>query len=260
MSGGDINDVYMLSTTKGKVIVKINIASLFPEMFAAEAKGLKELKSSNTFRVPEILGFDTIDNTSFLLLEYINTGQPSGDFWTVFGEKLALLHQQSSPCFGLSIDNYIGSLPQFNARHHTAEQFYIQQRLHPQFELAATNGFLFSGLDQFYKCIEDEIPKEPASLIHGDLWSGNFIVGNGGIPCLIDPAVAFAPREMDISMMLLFGGFDSELFRVYDEVFPFSHNWRERLSIWQLYYLLVHLNIFGSSYYDSVKNVLNKYS
>ncbi|MBQ4818519.1 fructosamine kinase family protein [Aquimarina sp. MMG016] len=260
LSGGDINEVYILVTSTQKVVVKINSASQFQGMFQAEAIGLRELKDSKTFIIPEVLHYGELDDVSFLLLEYIDSGMQSNDFWKVFGQQLAALHQNSRPYFGLETDNYIGSLPQYNTKQASASEFYITQRLIPQFKLAIQNGFSFSDVDVFYRNIENEIPNEKSSLVHGDLWNGNFMVDASGKPSLIDPAVAYAPREMDIGMMHLFGGFDNELFEVYHEVFPLDGNWKNRLPIWQLYYLLVHLNIFGSSYYKRVKSVLDLYS
>ncbi len=260
LSGGDINDVCLIHTNQQKIVAKVNSASEFPKMFEVEAKGLEKLKGSNTFTIPNIISFGESDDVAFLILEYIDSGKQADTFWEVFGEQLAALHQQNDFYFGFENDNYIGSLPQYNTICDSAYEFYITQRLQPQFELARQNGFLLSDVDTFYNVIKDEIPNEKSSLIHGDLWSGNFMIDAQGTPCLIDPAVAYAPREMDISMMHLFGGFNVGVFDIYNEVFPLIGNWKDRLSIWQLYYLLVHLNLFGSSYYNKVKSIVSKYS
>lgn len=254
--GGDINEVYLLATTTQKIVVKLNKSSNFPKMFEAEAKGLQELKKSNTFKIPEILHFGVVGNWSFLMMEYVSSGQPIDNFWEVFGIKLATLHQHCKPYFGLDYDNYIGSLPQYNTKCQSASEFYITQRLEPQFRLAVQKGFSFSKLDTFYKNITKEIINEPSSLIHGDLWSGNYLVDQNGLPCLIDPAIGYAPREMDIAMMQLFGGFKTKLFEVYNEIFPLKEGCRDRIPIFQLYYLLVHLNLFGSSYYNKVNQIV----
>lgn len=260
LSGGDINDVCLVQTSNRKVVTKINSVSKFPGMFEAEAKGLYALKQYGTFVIPEVIYVDVFDDTSFLILEYMDSGKKSNNFWKIFGEKLAALHRDSTPFFGFDTSNYIGSLPQYNGACNSAYEFYITQRLHPQFKLASQNGFLFSELDILYKRIQNEIPNEKSSLVHGDLWSGNFIIDPQGEPCLIDPAVAYAPREMDIAMMHLFGGFDSEVLEVYNEEFPLMDNWKDRLPIWQLYYLLVHLNLFGSSYYNRVNEIVKYYT
>ncbi|OED44452.1 fructosamine kinase [Flavobacteriaceae bacterium (ex Bugula neritina AB1)] len=259
LSGGDINEVYVLKTATRKVVLKLNSASTFPDMFKAEAYGLQCLRRSNTFTIPEVLAFDQYQDITFLMLEYIEDGVQVKDFWSFFGKQLAGLHRTSTTYFGLDSDNYIGSLTQYNSKCETASEFYITQRLEPQFKLAIEQGVSFPDLDHFYTVIENEIPKEPSSLIHGDLWSGNFMKDVRGMPCLIDPAIAYAPRELDIGMMHLFGGFDSTLFYSYNEVFPLYDNWKERLPIWQLYYLLVHLNLFGGAYCQEVNRIIKKY-
>ncbi len=260
ISGGDINQVYVLTLSRQKVIVKINSASRFPGMFEAEAKGLQYLLHSNTFVIPKVIGFGELEDIAFLILEYIDSKRQVNNFWEIFGRKLAILHQKNQPYFGFEQDNYIGSLPQYNTMCDSVSEFYIAYRLEPQFRLAKQNGFSFPNLDTFYETIEAKIPNEKPSLVHGDLWSGNFMIDKNGMPCLIDPAVAYAPREMDIAMMHLFGGFDSLLFDSYNEIFPLTANWKNRLPIWQLYYLLVHLNLFGSSYYQRVKNTIKTQS
>jgi fructosamine-3-kinase len=126
--------------------------------------------------------------------------------------------------------------------------------------MARTGGFNLGDPEFLYKKCEELIPKEPPALVHGDLWGGNYLVDNHGDPCLIDPAVAYAPREMDLGMMKLFGGFDKEIFITYHENFPLQGDFEERVSLWQLYYLLVHLNIFGSSYKSQVSAVIKQYS
>lgn len=260
LSGGDINEVFLLTTSMNKVVVKTNKASRYPRMFEAEAKGLQKLANSNTFTIPKVLSFGELKNASFLMMEYIDPGRRDVKFWEQFGRKLGRLHQQTQTFFGLEYDNYIGSLPQYNTPQSTASDFYITQRLQPQFDLAVEQGFLFSDLDRFYKNIRQEIPVELPSLLHGDLWNGNYLIDQQGLPCLIDPAVAYASREMDIAMMHLFGGFDSLLFDSYNEIYPLLNGWKKRLPIWQLYYLLVHLNLFGNSYYTSVDTIIKKYS
>lgn len=230
-------------------------------MFTKEASGLALLKNANAFKIPEVISVGEIKGTAYMILEYIKGGDKRVDFWKLFGQKLAKQHLITQSVFGLTEDNFIGSLPQYNSTETTnAPIFYIENRLKPQFQIAAYNGFRFPNIDTFYKNISNEIPDEPPALIHGDLWSGNYLVTSEGTPCLIDPAVAFAPREMDVAMMHLFGVFSDELFTVYNDSFPLQNGWKERLPIWQLYYLLVHLNLFGRSYLPSVTQIINRYS
>lgn len=260
LSGGDINDVSLLKCKEGNFVVKRNDVSKFPRMFAAEAKGLKLLSESSNFKIPKVIGAGKIENSSYLLLEYISSGQPNSNFSELFAQKLSSLHKTTQKEFGLDHDNYIGSLPQKNDCRDSASDFYITQRLEPQFKMASERGFEFNNLKQFYKNVSEEIPNEPPSLIHGDLWSGNYMVSEKEQPVLIDPAVAFAPREMDLAMMKLFGGFSDEIFNIYNSAFPLKSGWKERISLWQLYYLLVHLNLFGLGYLSRVKFTVNKYN
>ena len=208
LSGGDINEVFLLNCSEENFVVKINSASKFPALFEAEASGLRLLKQNSGFKIPAV----------------------------------------------------IGSLPQQNNFCSSASEFYITQRLEPQFKMAADNGFNFKNLEKFFKNISEEISNEAPALVHGDLWNGNYMVSKIGEAVLIDPAVAYAPREMDIAMMKLFGGFSEEIFSNYNAAFPLGEGWKERLPLWQLYYLLVHLNLFGSGYLSQVNSAIKKYS
>lgn len=257
--GGDINKVYRLETDEGDYVVKYNDVQKFPGMFEAERKGLELLRQTNSFTIPKVTTHNRIENTAYLLMEYLPSGKKTDSFWQSFAKKLVKLHKTTSSSYGLEHDNYIGSLPQYNETHTYAAEFYILQRLEPQFRMAVENGFRFSNLESFYTVVSNEIPEEPSSLVHGDLWNGNYMVSINGKPVLIDPAVSFASREMDLAMMQLFGGFPAEVFEVYDENFPLEYDWQHRTSLWQLYYLVVHLNLFGAGYLHQVEAVLRKY-
>ncbi|WP_265200778.1 fructosamine kinase family protein [Aureitalea sp. L0-47] len=258
--GGDINTVVLLECANEKIVAKINSEADYPRMFSAERQGLELLGQTNTLRIPKVIGHGVIEDDSFLLLEYIPSAARKNDFWIDFGQNLARLHKHTRDSFGLDIDNYIGSLPQPNSSATTPTDFYITQRLEPQFKMAQDSGKLSFETDGFYKTVSEIIPDEPPALIHGDLWNGNYMVDIKGEPVLIDPAVAYSIREMDLGMMQLFGGFPEEVFSAYNEVYPLVSEWRERTSLWQLYYLLVHLNLFGSGYLGQVKSAIAKYS
>ncbi|HSI70396.1 MAG TPA: fructosamine kinase family protein, partial [Gillisia sp.] len=219
-----------------------------------------ELAGTGVIRIPMVLETGEVGDKSYILMEFIESGQPGKDFSKRFGQQLAALHRTTAKDFGYKIDNYIGSLPQYNAPNSTAAEFYISQRLEPQFKMARERGYNLGDISFLYKKCEELIPKEPPALVHGDLWGGNYIVDQNGDPCLIDPAVAFAPREMDLGMMKLFGGFDRKIFTSYHENFPLERGFEERVPLWQLYYLLVHLNIFGSGYKSQVAAILKQYS
>ncbi|MCG9972275.1 fructosamine kinase family protein [Christiangramia crocea] len=260
LSGGDINEVYLLEGQSEKFVVKINSAYRFPGMFEAEKSGLEKLAEPKIIDVPKAVAVGKAGERAYLILEYKSEGRKISSFWKSFGEQMAALHKTTSDNFGLEKDNFIGSLPQYNDKKARAAEFYISMRLHPQIKMAEEKGFQLNVSDNFYKTCEQLIPSERPSLIHGDLWNGNYLVNSDGLPCLIDPAVAFAPREMDLGMMKLFGGFDDQLFQIYNETFPLEPGWKKRIPLWQLYYLLVHLNIFGAGYRSQVTSIIKSFS
>jgi len=261
LTGGDINEVFMLtSTTNEKLVIKINNAQKFPGMFEAEMAGLKALAAPNCIDIPKAHLTGEFQDYAYLLLEYKDTAPEIADFWQLFGEQLANLHSTTSEKFGFKEDNYIANLHQYNSWSISASEFYITQRLEPQLKLAIEKGYLTKIPDSFFKNISALIPNEAPALIHGDLWNGNYIVNSEGKPCLIDPAVSFAPRELDLALMKMFGGFDPQLFESYHSQFPISQGFEERIEIWQLYYLLVHLNIFGIGYKNQVQQIITHFN
>ncbi|MDT0641473.1 fructosamine kinase family protein [Zunongwangia sp. F363] len=260
LSGGDINDVFLIETgSADKLVIKINDAARYPGMFEAEKAGLDALRKSGIIKVPKTLHRGEVEEQSYLILEFLEAGKKSSDFWKIFGKQMAELHKVSAENFGFETDNYIGSLPQYNSAENSAADFYVNQRLEPQFKMAKDRGYDLGNKDNFLKNCSGIIPDEAPALIHGDLWNGNYMTSTYGMPVLIDPAVAFAPREMDLAMMKLFGGFDARMFQAYHKHFPLAEGFEERVPLWQLYYLLVHLNIFGSRYKASVENILRRY-
>lgn len=265
VGGGDINEARRLETSGGRFFLKMNAAPQAHEMFAAEAKGLALLAKSHTLRIPKVIGHSEPgdNNRGFLILEFIEAGHRRADFWSRFGEGLAALHRIRSKYFGLEYHNFIGSLSQFNKQHNNWVTFYIEERLLPQIRLAETQNQFSTkdheNFDLLFKKLPQILPDEPPALIHGDLWSGNFLSDEQGAPVLIDPAVCFASREMDIAMSKLFGGFDREFYQVYQAAYPLLPGWEERIDLYQLYYLLVHVNLFGGGYIQSVRQVVRRY-
>jgi len=264
LSGGDINRAFQLQTNNGSYFLKYNLAGKYPGMFQTEALGLELLEKPGAPRVPKVVASDESGEYSWLLLEYIKQGSPGNSFWESFGNALAQLHKNSSKSFGLDHDNYIGSLPQSNRNHQTWHEFFIEERLNKQLALARNKGLVDSTLmrnfEQLFIAIPSIFPKEPPSLVHGDLWSGNYLCDENGNPCIIDPAVYYGFREMDIGMSKLFGGFSGRFYESYQNAFTMAPGWQDRIEICNLYPLMVHVNLFGGGYLASVKSIVRKYA
>ena len=263
IGGGCINEAFALKTTVGKFFIKFNSASAFPFMFEKEAEGLKILAHTNTISVPEVMGSAESGKMAYLVLQYIESGIPDNNFWNEFGTKLADLHRNTNEYFGLDHDNYIGSLVQSNKKHADFIEFFIVERIEPQLKEARNKGeFSQSDLRYFhslFKSLHNIIPLEKPSLLHGDLWSGNFMVTTDSIPCLIDPAVYYGHREADIAMTQLFGGFQPEFYHAYNQAWPMEKDWQKRMDIFNLYPLLVHVNLFGGSYASQVLLIIRQF-
>jgi fructosamine-3-kinase len=263
VGGGCINEAYSLKTSVGNYFVKYNSAKAFPGMFEKEALGLKLLADTKTIAIPEVIGYGESGKWAYLLLRYIESGITERNFWSNFGIKLADLHRNTSEYFGLDHDNYIGSLTQSNTKHTDFYSFFIEQRIEPQLKKARNKGaFSLSDtryFDSLFKSLHNVIPYEKPALIHGDLWSGNFMVTSNGSPCLIDPAVYYGHREADIAMTQLFGGFQPEFYHAYNQAWPMENGWQKRTDIFNLYPLLVHVNLFGGSYAGQVLRIIRQF-
>jgi protein-ribulosamine 3-kinase len=261
-SGGSINDSYLVTCEHHSYFVKCNEAIPFKENFEAEIKGLKLLASTNTLRIPSVVRISEHGEEVYLILEMIHKGHQSKKFWEQFGQSLASLHRNTHPFFGLDHDNYIGALAQSNSYHKNWIEFFHQERILPQLQSAEKAGLIsISLIDQFEKLIvklPDIFPEEPPALIHGDLWNGNMMADEQEQPVVFDPAVYYGHREMDIAMSKLFGGFDPYFYYAYHEVFPMHGDWEHRMELYNLYPLLVHVNLFGGQYLSDVKVTLNK--
>jgi len=263
LSGGSINLAAKLDTTAGVFFLKANDAMKYPGMFEKEASGLEKLSSTNTITIPQVIMAGETQDQSFLVLEFIEGRARQSDFWTSFGTSLALLHKNYGNHFGFEEDNFIGSLRQSNKQHATWINFFIEERLERQLKLAMSGGSMTSddekSFSQLYRRLEDLIPIEAPSLIHGDLWSGNFITGKDGHACLIDPAVYYGHREMDLAMSRLFGGFDADFYEAYQQESPLEAGFEDRVDIHNLYPLMVHVNLFGGGYVGQVRSILKRF-
>ncbi|RLD26194.1 MAG: fructosamine kinase [Bacteroidetes bacterium] len=263
ISGGDISKAYLIETSRKKYFLKINSNNNALNMFNAEKMGLEAIANTNTIATPKVFAEDVFQNNAFLILEYIESKSPNNKDFENLGQKLAELHKHQSSDFGFIDDNFIGSLPQQNNKHNNWTVFYISQRLLPQIELAISKKLLeqkdVPDTKTMNKVCNNIFKKVSPSLLHGDLWSGNYLISTEGEPYLIDTAVYYGHSEVDIAMSKLFGDFGASFYETYHSSFPKTKGFDARIELYQLYYLLVHLNLFGRSYYNSVKQIFNSY-
>ena len=272
ISGGDINNAYSLTLENGlRLFLKINAIENL-SFFSTEVEGLSAIASTGAIRTPRILGYGTDNDRpkcSFLLMEFVMSKGRRADYWETFGRQLAAMHQapagQFVPggSFGFSHDNYIGATKQDNSAHASWVAFFRDCRLAPQFSRASHHfpakdkkraNWLLDHLDRFL--VEPERP----SLLHGDLWSGNFVTGRDGAAWLIDPAAYVGHAEADLAMTELFGRLPYPFYGAYQEAAPLQPGYRDRRDLYNLYHLLNHLNLFGEDYLPAVQRILRKYS
>ncbi len=263
VGGGCINDAHVVVTDRGRFFVKYNHARRYPGMFEAEARGLEVLKKADELSVPEVIGTGESGDLAFLMLEYIDSQPQEKDFWENFGRGLARMHKHTSPNFGLDHPNYIGSLPQSNAFSESWEDFFINQRIQPQLRLSRESGKtdreLEKKFERLFARLGEFFPAEPPALLHGDLWSGNYMAGNKGEAVIIDPAVYYGHRYMDLGMSKLFGGFAPDFYKAYHAEYQLYAGWQQGIEIANLYPLMVHVNLFGGGYLGSVNSVLRRF-
>jgi len=264
VAGGDINRAYEITLADGRrLFAKANARSPWG-MFAAEARGLGWLAEAGALRIPRVVAVaDPAAAEQFLVLELVASGRPGLDFDERLGRGLAALHRQGAPAFGLDHDNFVGSLPQSNGSAPTWPEFYRARRLEPLLRRAADGGLASSrmrqGFERLFRALDDLCgPPEPPARLHGDLWGGNLLCDDRGAPCLIDPAVYGGHREIDLAMMRLFGGFGARVFEAYHDATPLAEGHQERVTLYQLYPLMVHVNLFGGGYVGSVESALDR--
>ena len=259
LAGGDICRAYEVILDDDRRLFVKTRDQAPPEMFRTEARGLSWLKETEALRVPEVVAAG--DN--FLALEFLDSAPKENDFDEQLGRGLARLHQFPCQQPGLEFDNFIGPLPQSNTPLENWVDFYTQQRLQPRVEEAVQGGKAprnwLRKFGNLYQVLPDLVPDEPSSRLHGDLWGGNLLTGPHGEPCLIDPAVYGGHREIDLAMMKLFGGFSPTVFAAYHECYPLQSGFQDRVDLYQLYPLLVHVNLFGAGYVSSVERALSRY-
>lgn len=268
ISGGSINQTFKVIADGRNYFCKVNSITGFRGLFEREASGLNMLRDSGCVSTPAVSGLAYKDGNQLLLLEWVESGRKTELFWKNFGQKLASLHTWQHPLnaqsrFGFSEDNYMGALPQQNSFMDDWCAFFREQRLEPQLKLAEQNGLMPSVTRKKFEQLYQKLPQifEPVapSLVHGDLWSGNFLCNVNAEPVLIDPAVYYGHPGMDLAMTTLFGGFDEQFYDAYNYWNPFPSNYKEQWQVCNLYPLLIHLNLFGSSYLSSIESTLRSF-
>lgn len=262
IQGGSINEAYYVRTQNAEYFMKHHADS--PRgFFKSEATGLRLIKESNTALVPNYLSYSDQPNNAFLLLEWIE-GKPTDQTETLLGQKLAQLHQVTGPNHGFKNDTYIGILEQPNKLKASWLDYYREYRLQSQIKYGADEGLIkgerLKNLNQLIDKLDNWVPTfiEP-SYLHGDLYAGNWIVGPAGQPYLVDPSFLYGDRHFEMAYTHLFQGFTDQFYEAYEEVYPLRHDFSDVKPLYQLYYLIIHLNIFGEMYGDQVDEILNYY-
>lgn len=259
-SGGDINVAAIVCTDcEQSYFLKWNEKAP-NDMFESEAAGLLLLNNAGSkLIIPKVIAV----GLKFLVLSLVKEVVESKNKAFQFGQELAAIHKFSNPYFGLDYDNYIGKLRQRNSQSRNWAEFFIEQRIAPQIEMGIEKGLFASSirttLGKLQKVVENEFPTEKPALVHGDLWSGNYMFTEAGTS-IYDPAVYFGHREMDIAMTKLFGGFSAEFYEGYESEFPLEVGFEARQELCNLYPLLVHANLFGGSYVHASQRIINHYA
>ncbi len=259
VGGGCINNGIILQTQSGKTFFLKTNRSAPPDMFAREVEGLHALRVDDGPTIPQPF----LHGHDFLLMEDLSPASRRGGYWTEFGRQLASLHNHTSPQFGFAHDNYIGSTPQPNPWTDDGYEFFAEHRLLFQAHLARQRGLIsrdeLRQIERLSARLPKLVPEQPASLSHGDLWSGNAMTDSRGAPAIIDPAAHYGWAEAELAMTTLFGSFPGTFYRAYEEIRPLEPGYQSRFPVYNLYHLLNHVNIFGSSYLGQVQSILSRY-
>jgi protein-ribulosamine 3-kinase len=261
VDGGSINDCYRYEISTGSIFVKVGDVAVL-DRFEAEAAGLNELRSAKALRVPQVLGTVAADSHAILVLEWIKFSD-SRSAAAQFGERLAAQHRTVKPLFGWKRHNFIGSTPQVNFWSRNWINFWREYRLESQLALAEQKGaddrfiertaLLSTLIEGFF------VSYTPvASLLHGDLWRGNYGVDSTGAPVIFDPAVYYGDRECDIAMTRLFGEFSPDFYSAYISAWPLDVGWQQRTALYNLYHVLNHFHLFGGGYLDQAERLVEK--
>ncbi|MGB5633527.1 MAG: fructosamine kinase family protein [Waterburya sp.] len=260
VSGGCINQGYKVSGNDTEYFVKLNQASQV-EMLAAEALGLKQIHATKTITVPQPICWGIAANSSYIVLQWLNLGGGNNQSWTEMGRQLAAMHREgTSKDFGWERNNTIGSTPQINTWMDNWADFFAEQRIGYQLKLAKRRGGSFPDPNKVVNAVKDKLAaRQPQpSLVHGDLWSGNAAIATDGAPIILDPATYYGDRETDIAMTELFGGFPTAFYNGYNEAWQLDSGYQQRKSIYNLYHILNHFNLFGGGYANQAQRIIQQ--
>jgi len=259
--GGSISRAFVVETDHGNWFVKQNRKALL-DMFLAEADGLQALSGCPELRVPQVIGVDAAGADAFIVIEHVEMHPLRGSNGERSGRALAALHRLKGDQFGWHRANYIGSTPQPNRPHATWPEFFAEERLRPQFSLAERRGYGRELIDNGTELVE-RLPalfsgyQPQPSLLHGDLWSGNAACDAAGRLALFDPAVYYGDREADLAMTELFGGFPASFHDAYRDTWPLADGYAQRRTLYNLYHVLNHLNLFGGGYLQQAQRMID---
>ena len=266
VGGGCISDAYQVQVTgpdgkTSRLFVKSNDAT-FLDNFEAECDGLTRLAETGAIRVPEPLAVGHVANQAWLIIRWIDQASRSTDFFERFGRALAQMHRcTSGHQIGLPRDNYLGAASQINQSTATWTEFVANHRIGYQVQWASDQGLadreLVSDCEAIIARLDELLAGRPNStcLLHGDLWSGNYLCDSQGFPVILDPAVYYGCPEAEFGMLRLFGSCPTDFYESYEQESPLNAGWQRRVSVYVLYHLLNHLNLFGRGYYDQCRSL-----
>jgi fructosamine-3-kinase len=260
VGGGCINQAYQIIGNTGEYFIKLNAVNKV-EMFRVEAIALQQMYETDTIKVPQPIHVGTTSHHSYIILEWLNLGRQSNQSWHLMGKNLAQLHQASNITqFGWNDNNTIGSTPQINHWMDNWADFFAEQRIGYQLKLARRKGANFGDSTKIVEAIREKLtPRKPQpSLVHGDLWSGNAAFLDDGEPIIFDPAAYYGDREVDIAMTELFGGFPSSFYEGYNQQWSLDLGYTQRKTIYNLYHILNHYNLFGGGYSSQAQMMINQ--
>ncbi|WP_058308753.1 fructosamine kinase family protein [Gracilibacillus massiliensis] len=266
VSGGDINQAYFVETAAQTYFIKSN-KQVSATFFQAEAEGLDRIRATKTINVPEVFHYDVAQNDEeiFLIMEWVE-GAKHASTGKWLGEDLAALHSTNvGDQYGLDRSTFVGEIRQENLLFDSWLDYYREQRLQPQMNLAISNGSMtgkrLKRMEQLLTRLDQYVPHAPrVSLLHGDLWGGNWLAGLNGKPYLIDPSIVYGDPLFEIAFTELFGGFPADFYASYQSTLPLKDYYEDIKPLYQLFYLMVHLNLFGESYGTSVDRILKHYT